>query len=96
MPLKESKWVHAQWAGQRATLTLIHLNKEDEGMYTMRVVTKSGYDTYSAYVFVKGWCFHWGGGARKTVCEKQHSGPYANSLGLCPKTFVQKVYTSLH
>ncbi|XP_061694500.1 myomesin 1a (skelemin) isoform X2 [Syngnathoides biaculeatus] len=53
VPLKASQWVHTQWAGQRATLTLIHLNKEDEGMYTMRVITKSGYDTYSAYVFVR-------------------------------------------
>ncbi|KAJ3594672.1 hypothetical protein NHX12_003979 [Muraenolepis orangiensis] len=38
---------------QRATLTLIHLNKEDEGMYTMRVNTKSGFNSYSAYVFVR-------------------------------------------
>ncbi|XP_057712473.1 myomesin 1a (skelemin) isoform X2 [Corythoichthys intestinalis] len=53
LPLKASQWVHTQWAGQRATLTLVHLNKEDEGMYTMRVITKSGYDTYSAYVFVR-------------------------------------------
>ncbi|XP_077470432.1 myomesin 1a (skelemin) [Stigmatopora argus] len=53
VPLKASQWVHTQWAGQRATLTLIHLNKEDEGMYTMRVITKSGYDSYSAYVFVR-------------------------------------------
>ncbi|XP_061652258.1 myomesin 1a (skelemin) isoform X1 [Phyllopteryx taeniolatus] len=53
VPLKKSQWVHTQWAGQRATLTLVHLNKEDEGMYTMRVITKSGYDTYSAYVFVR-------------------------------------------
>ncbi|XP_019751873.1 myomesin 1a (skelemin) isoform X2 [Hippocampus comes] len=52
-PLKASQWVHAQWAGQRATLTLVHLNKEDEGLYTMRVITKSGYDAYSAYVFVR-------------------------------------------
>ncbi|XP_077415653.1 myomesin 1a (skelemin) isoform X2 [Vanacampus margaritifer] len=53
VPLKTSQWVHTQWAGQRATLTLVHLNKEDEGMYTMRIFTKSGYDTYSAYVFVR-------------------------------------------
>ncbi|MEQ2202931.1 hypothetical protein XENOCAPTIV_020330, partial [Xenoophorus captivus] len=26
---------------------------EDEGMYTLRVNTKSGFDTYSAYVFVR-------------------------------------------
>lgn len=42
------------WAGDRATLTLTHLNKEDEGLYTLRVTTKSGYETYSAYVFVRG------------------------------------------
>ncbi|XP_041658252.1 myomesin 1a (skelemin) isoform X2 [Cheilinus undulatus] len=52
-PLKPSKWVHTHWSGERATLTLIHLNKEDEGMYTLRINTKSGFDTYSAYVFVR-------------------------------------------
>ena len=52
--LKSSKWVHPHWSGDRATLTLVHLNKEDEGMYTLRVNTKSGWDTYSAYVFVRG------------------------------------------
>uniref|UniRef100_A0A3P8UC28 Myomesin 1a (skelemin) n=1 Tax=Amphiprion percula TaxID=161767 RepID=A0A3P8UC28_AMPPE len=53
VPLKPSKWVHTHWSGERATLTLIHLNKEDEGMYTLRVNTKSGFDSYSAYVFVR-------------------------------------------
>ncbi|XP_028987246.1 myomesin 1a (skelemin) [Betta splendens] len=53
VPLKPSKWLHSHWSGERATLTLVHLNKEDEGMYTLRVNTKSGFDTYSAYVFVK-------------------------------------------
>lgn len=43
-----------QWSGDKATLTLTHLNKEDEGLYTLRVTTKSGYETYSAYVFVRG------------------------------------------
>lgn len=42
------------WSGDKATLTLTHLNKEDEGLYTLRVTTKSGYETYSAYVFVRG------------------------------------------
>ncbi|XP_034038782.1 myomesin 1a (skelemin) [Thalassophryne amazonica] len=51
--LKPSKWVQTHWTGERATLTLSHLNKEDEGMYTLRVNTKSGFDTYSAYVFVR-------------------------------------------
>ncbi|KAM7400376.1 hypothetical protein PAMA_004863 [Pampus argenteus] len=53
VPVKPSKWVHTHWSGERATLTLIHLNKEDEGMYTLRVNTKSGFDSYSAYVFVR-------------------------------------------
>ncbi|XP_034026868.1 myomesin-1 isoform X2 [Thalassophryne amazonica] len=51
--LTPSKWNHMQWSGDRATLTLTHLNKEDEGLYTVRVSTKSGYETYSAYVFVR-------------------------------------------
>ncbi|XP_077952109.1 myomesin-1 isoform X9 [Gasterosteus aculeatus] len=48
-----SKWNHMCWSGDRATLTFTHLNKEDEGLYTLRVTTKSGYETYSAYVFVR-------------------------------------------
>nr|XP_061821648.1 M-protein, striated muscle-like isoform X4 [Nerophis lumbriciformis] len=51
--LGPTKWTHMQWSGDRATLTLTHLNKEDEGLYTLRVTTKSGYETYSAYVFVR-------------------------------------------
>ncbi|XP_056148751.1 myomesin 1a (skelemin) [Lampris incognitus] len=51
--LKPSKWVHSHWSGERAMLTLVHLNKEDEGMYTLRVNTKSGFETYSSYVFVQ-------------------------------------------
>ncbi|KAI3354855.1 hypothetical protein L3Q82_004653 [Scortum barcoo] len=51
--LSPSKWTHMHWSGDRATLTLTHLNKEDEGLYTLRVITKSGYETYSAYVFVR-------------------------------------------
>ncbi|XP_077592599.1 myomesin-1 [Stigmatopora nigra] len=51
--LSPSKWNQMHWSGDRATLTLTHLNKEDEGLYTLRVSTKSGYKTYSAYVFVR-------------------------------------------
>ncbi|KAM9332098.1 myomesin-1 isoform 1-T1 [Pholidichthys leucotaenia] len=51
--LSPSKWTQMHWSGDRATLTLTHLNKEDEGLYTLRVTTKSGYETYSAYVFVR-------------------------------------------
>uniref|UniRef100_A0A671K7Z7 Myomesin 1b n=1 Tax=Sinocyclocheilus anshuiensis TaxID=1608454 RepID=A0A671K7Z7_9TELE len=52
--LVPSKWVQMHWSGDRATLTLSHLNKEDEGLYTLRVITKSGFETHSAYVFVRG------------------------------------------
>ncbi|TNM96543.1 hypothetical protein fugu_016204 [Takifugu bimaculatus] len=34
--LSPSKWQHMHWSGDRATLTLSHLNKEDEGLYTLR------------------------------------------------------------
>ncbi|XP_072307110.1 myomesin-1 isoform X2 [Eucyclogobius newberryi] len=51
--LSPSKWYQMHWSGDRATLTLAHLNKEDEGLYTLRVTTKSGYETHSAYVFVR-------------------------------------------
>uniref|UniRef100_A0A3B5AC19 Myomesin 1 n=1 Tax=Stegastes partitus TaxID=144197 RepID=A0A3B5AC19_9TELE len=51
--LSASKWANMHWSGDRATLTLTHLNKEDEGLYTLRVTTKSGYETYSAYIFVR-------------------------------------------
>ncbi|KAK3567501.1 hypothetical protein QTP86_019952 [Hemibagrus guttatus] len=51
--LEPSKWVQMHWSGQRATLTLIHLNKEDEGLYTLRINTKSGFDSHSAFVFVR-------------------------------------------
>ncbi|KAK7169893.1 hypothetical protein R3I94_000207 [Phoxinus phoxinus] len=51
--LVPSKWVQMHWSGDRATFTLTHLNKEDEGLYTLRVITKSGFETHSAYVFVR-------------------------------------------
>lgn len=42
------------WSGDRATLTFSHLNKEDEGLYTIRVRMGEYYEQYSAYVFVRG------------------------------------------
>ncbi|CAJ0919512.1 unnamed protein product [Ranitomeya imitator] len=49
-----SKWLSTHWSGGHAMLTLRHLNKEDEGLYTLRVVMGEYYDQYSAYVFVRG------------------------------------------
>ncbi|KAM4029162.1 myomesin-1 isoform 1-T1 [Anomaloglossus baeobatrachus] len=48
-----SKWLSTHWSGGHAMLTLRHLNKEDEGLYTLRVVMGEYYDQYSAYVFVR-------------------------------------------
>ncbi|XP_076992003.1 myomesin-1 isoform X3 [Tamandua tetradactyla] len=53
VPVSPSKWVKTHWSGERATLTFSHLNKEDEGLYTIRVRMGEYYDQYSAYVFVR-------------------------------------------
>lgn len=53
-PVSPSKWVNMNWSGDRATLTFSHLNKEDEGLYTIRVRMGEYYEQYSAYVFVRG------------------------------------------
>ncbi|XP_041524568.1 myomesin-1 isoform X2 [Microtus oregoni] len=52
-PVSPSKWVNMNWSGDRATLTFSHLNKEDEGLYTIRVRMGEYYEQYSAYVFVR-------------------------------------------
>ncbi|NXW43152.1 MYOM1 protein, partial [Nyctiprogne leucopyga] len=48
-----SKWVQMHWTGEQASLTLTHANKEDEGLYTLRVVMGDYYEEYSNYVFVQ-------------------------------------------
>ncbi|KAL4838734.1 hypothetical protein H8958_011536 [Nasalis larvatus] len=53
VPLSPSKWVQTLWSGERATLTFSHLNKEDEGLYTIRARMGEYYEQYSAYVFVR-------------------------------------------
>ena len=40
--------------GGAATLTFPHLNKDDEGLYTVRIWCKDGTVEHSAYLFVKG------------------------------------------
>ncbi|XP_013916279.1 PREDICTED: myomesin-1 [Thamnophis sirtalis] len=50
--ISPSKWVQMHWSGERASLTLTHANKEDEGLYTLRVIMGDYYEEYSAYVFV--------------------------------------------
>ncbi|XP_049626868.1 myomesin-1 [Suncus etruscus] len=53
VPVSSSKWVQTQWSGDRASLTFSHLNKEDEGLYSIRVQMGEYYEQYSAYVFVQ-------------------------------------------
>ncbi|NWV01320.1 MYOM1 protein, partial [Upupa epops] len=48
-----SKWVEMHWSGERASLTLTHANKEDEGLYTLRVSMGDYYEEFSNYVFVR-------------------------------------------
>ncbi|KAM9477063.1 myomesin-2 isoform 1-T2 [Clarias gariepinus] len=51
--LKESKWVKMESGGGVAKLTLTHLAKDDEGLYTLRMVTKGGDAVHKAYVYVE-------------------------------------------
>uniref|UniRef100_A0A671Q104 Myomesin 2 n=1 Tax=Sinocyclocheilus anshuiensis TaxID=1608454 RepID=A0A671Q104_9TELE len=52
--LKESRWVKMESGGGVAKLTLTQLAKDDEGLYTLRMVTKGGDAVHRAYVFVDG------------------------------------------
>ncbi|XP_050978140.1 myomesin-2 isoform X4 [Labeo rohita] len=48
-----SRWAEMSIGGGVAKLTLPHLNKDDEGLYTLRIWTKDGTAEHSAYLFVK-------------------------------------------
>jgi hypothetical protein len=52
--LKAGKLAEIKVGGGAATLTLPHLAKDDEGLYTLRMWTKDGTTEHSAYLFVKG------------------------------------------
>lgn len=52
--LKACEWAELRCGGGVAKLTLPCLNKEDEGLYTLRMWTKEGTTEHSAYLFVKG------------------------------------------
>ncbi|XP_052466032.1 M-protein, striated muscle-like isoform X2 [Carassius gibelio] len=51
--LMPSRWAEMSVGGGVAKLTLPHLNKDDEGLYTLRIWTKDGTAEHSAYLFVK-------------------------------------------
>uniref|UniRef100_A0A665VRP9 Myomesin 2a n=1 Tax=Echeneis naucrates TaxID=173247 RepID=A0A665VRP9_ECHNA len=50
--LKPGKLVEMAVGGSAASLTLPHLAKDDEGLYTVRIFTKDGTTEHSAYLFV--------------------------------------------
>uniref|UniRef100_A0A8C8AYK6 Myomesin 2 n=1 Tax=Otus sunia TaxID=257818 RepID=A0A8C8AYK6_9STRI len=49
----DSKWTKLYFGEGQAALSFTHLNKDDEGLYTLRMVTKGGVSEYSAYLFVR-------------------------------------------
>lgn len=38
----------------QASLSFSHLNKDDEGLYTLRIVSRGGISEHSAFMFVRG------------------------------------------
>ncbi|TEA23730.1 hypothetical protein DBR06_SOUSAS3810090 [Sousa chinensis] len=51
--LKESKWIKMFFGDGQALLSFSHLNKDDEGLYTLRIVSRGGVSDHSAYLFVR-------------------------------------------
>ncbi|XP_001505790.3 myomesin-2 isoform X2 [Ornithorhynchus anatinus] len=51
--LKESKWTKMFYGEGQASLSFSHLNKDDEGLYTLRLVTRGGVNDHSAFMFVR-------------------------------------------
>lgn len=57
MLIKDSKWTKLYFGEGQAALSFTHLNKDDEGLYTLRMITKGGVNECSAYLFVRGKVF---------------------------------------
>ncbi|XP_051892668.1 myomesin-3 [Pristis pectinata] len=53
IPLKESNSVKIKSSDNSTKLTLTHIHKEDEGLYTMSLLTQTGYKEHSGYVLVR-------------------------------------------
>lgn len=52
--IKDSKWTKLYFGEGQAALSFTHLNKDDEGLYTLRMVSRGGISECSAYLFVRG------------------------------------------
>ncbi|XP_072103007.1 myomesin-3 isoform X2 [Mobula birostris] len=53
IPVKESNLVKIKTSEYSTTLTLTHIYKEDEGLYSMCLLTGADYKEHSGYVFVR-------------------------------------------
>ncbi|XP_054422183.1 myomesin-2 [Pteronotus mesoamericanus] len=51
--VKESKWAKMFFGEGQASLSFSHLNKDDEGLYTLRIVSRGGVSEHSAFLFVR-------------------------------------------
>uniref|UniRef100_H2QVP8 Myomesin 2 n=1 Tax=Pan troglodytes TaxID=9598 RepID=H2QVP8_PANTR len=51
--LKESKWTKMFFGEGQASLSFSHLHKDDEGLYTLRIVSRGGVSDHSAFLFVR-------------------------------------------
>nr|XP_008541983.1 PREDICTED: myomesin-2 [Equus przewalskii] len=51
--VKESKWTKMFFGEGQASLSFSHLNKDDEGLYTLRIVSRGGINEHSAFLFVR-------------------------------------------
>ncbi|XP_045677304.1 myomesin-2 [Phyllostomus hastatus] len=51
--LKESKWTRMFFGEGQACLCFSRLSKDDEGLYTLRVVSRGGVSEHSAFLFVR-------------------------------------------
>uniref|UniRef100_A0A8D1UD62 Myomesin 2 n=2 Tax=Sus scrofa TaxID=9823 RepID=A0A8D1UD62_PIG len=51
--LKESKWTKMFFGEGQASLSFSHLNKDDEGLYTLRILSRGGISDHSAFLFVR-------------------------------------------
>uniref|UniRef100_A0A670YMU5 Myomesin 2 n=1 Tax=Pseudonaja textilis TaxID=8673 RepID=A0A670YMU5_PSETE len=51
--IKESKWTKPYYGDGQAALSFSHLHKDDEGLYTLRIISRGGVHEYSAFLFVR-------------------------------------------
>lgn len=58
----------------QASLSFSHLNKDDEGLYTLRIVSRGGVSDHSAFMFVRGASAGVGVGSKEKVGRSYIAG----------------------